>query len=224
MSIWQNSSPGDTFYPAAAGGVGLSSIQYAKSCQRGRDSHGRLGVKERVSALAGGAITSSILGPRVYSDAGADHGRPVSDVVLNSLTRGYGSGLAGPQTICPLPLSRQSETSTSTPHSHTGPSAKPFIFRNRHRAASDVAGRIWPGICWPSFPLRCPGQKIRPACAPVFSFAELDDAFRLMHLDSFGNVVLVPGENTACRLREPRRSAAPRRHLLCPGRDRGFLL
>ena len=45
---------------------------------------------------------------------------------------------------------------------------------------------------------------IRPLAHRVFSFAELDDAFRLMQsAGHIGKLVLVPGGNSGVRLREP---------------------
>ena len=189
---------------AAAGGVGLAAIQYAK--HRGAI----------VIATAGSAVKRSFL--RL---AGADHvldsrslafgdavreitrGQGV-DVVLNSL-----SGEAMERSLEALkPFGRFLEL------------GKRDLYLNRRVHLRPLRQNIsYFAIDIDQLPIRRPDLAqvlltevssalaegaIRPLAHRIFSFSELDDAFRLMQSSShIGKLVLIPRANAGVRLREP---------------------
>ncbi|MGC2202049.1 MAG: SDR family NAD(P)-dependent oxidoreductase, partial [Stellaceae bacterium] len=194
---------------AAAGGVGLAAIQYAKH-------RGAL-----VIATAGSEVKRSFL--RL---AGADHvldsrdlafpdavreitGGQGVDVVLNSL-----SGEAMERSLEVLrPFGRFLEL------------GKRDLYQNRRVHLRPLRQNIsYFAIDIDQLPVRRPelarkllaevsgalaDGAIRPLAHRVFSFAELDDAFRLMQSAShIGKLVLVPNGNAGVRLREPARVMA----------------
>ena len=194
---------------AAAGGVGLAAIQYAKH-------RGAL-----VIATAGSEVKRSFL--RL---AGADHvldsrdlafadavreitGGQGVDVVLNSL-----SGEAMERSLEVLrPFGRFLEL------------GKRDLYQNRRVHLRPLRQNIsYFAIDIDQLPVRRPelarkllaevslalaDGTIRPLAHRVFPFAELDDAFRLMQSAShIGKLVLVPNANTGVRIREPGRVMA----------------
>ena len=189
---------------AAAGGVGLAAIQYAKHC-------GAV-----VVATAGSDVKRSFL-----RFAGADHvldsrdlafaeavreitGGQGVDVVLNSL-----SGEAMERSLEILrPFGRFLEL------------GKRDLYLNRRIHLRPLRQNIsYFAIDIDQLPIRRPDLArelltevsgllaegaIRPLAHRVFSFAELDDAFRLMQsAGHIGKLVLVPRDNSGVRLREP---------------------
>jgi len=188
----------------ASGGVGLAAIQYAKQ-------HGAI-----VTATAGSEVK------RAFSRlAGADHvfdsrdltfcdavreitGGQGVDVVLNSL-----SGEAMERSLEVLkPFGRFLEL------------GKRDLYLNRRIHLRPLRQNIsYFAIDIDQLPIRRPDLArlllsevsdallqgtIRPLAHRVFSFAELDDAFRLMQSSShIGKIVLVSGGNDGVRLRKP---------------------
>jgi acyl transferase domain-containing protein/acyl carrier protein len=188
----------------ASGGVGLAAIQYAKQ-------HGAI-----VTATAGSEVK------RAFSRlAGADHvfdsrdltfgdavreitGGQGVDVVLNSL-----SGEAMERSLEVLkPFGRFLEL------------GKRDLYLNRRIHLRPLRQNIsYFAIDIDQLPIRRPGLArlllsevsdallqgtIRPLAHRVFSFAEFDDAFRLMQSSShIGKIVLVSGGNDGVRLRKP---------------------
>src|SRR6202048_1533922 len=192
------------FMAAPAGGGGLAAIQYAKLC-------GAV-----VIATAGSEVKRSFL--RL---AGADHvfdsrdltfcdavreitGGQGVDIVLNSL-----SGEAMERSLEVLkPFGRFLEL------------GKRDLYLNRRIHLRPLRQNIsYFAIDIDQLPIRRPDLarlllsevsdallegEIRPLAHRVFSFAELDDAFRLMpSWGHIGNLVLVPRGNAGVRLREP---------------------
>jgi NAD(P)-dependent dehydrogenase (short-subunit alcohol dehydrogenase family)/acyl carrier protein len=188
----------------ASGGVGLAAIQYAK--QRGA----------LVSATAGSEVKRAFL--RL---AGADHvfdsrdlafcdavreitGGQGVDVVLNSL-----SGEAMERSLEALkPFGRFLEL------------GKRDLYLNRRIHLRPLRQNVsYFAIDIDQLPIRRPDLArallaevssalsegaIRPLAHRTFSFAELDDAFRLMQSSShIGKLVLIPQANAGVRLREP---------------------
>jgi acyl transferase domain-containing protein/NADPH:quinone reductase-like Zn-dependent oxidoreductase/acyl carrier protein len=196
---------------AAAGGVGLAAIQYAKHC-------GAV-----VTATAGSKAKRAFL--RV---AGADHvldsrslafadtireltgGRGV-DVVLNSL-----SGEAMDRSVELLkPFGRFLEL------------GKRDFYLNRRFHLRPLRQNVsYFAIDIDQLPLRRPDLarellaeiataldrgEIRPLAHRTFAFGEIDDAFRLMQSSGhIGKLVLVPGTNDGLRLRDPPKFAVRR--------------
>jgi len=189
---------------SASGGVGLAAIQYAKQ-------HGAI-----VIATAGSEMRRAFL--RL---AGADHvldsrdlafgdavrkitGGQGVDIVLNSL-----SGEAMERSIDVLkPFGRFLEL------------GKRDLYLNRRIHLRPLRQNIsYFAIDIDQLPIRRPDLarqllsevsaallegEIRPLAHRIFSFAELDDAFRLMQSSGhIGKLVLVPGANDGVRLRAP---------------------
>jgi acyl carrier protein len=189
---------------AAAGGVGLASIQYAKQCNAVVIATAGSEVKRAFLRFAG---ADHVLDSRdlAFSDAVREiTGGQGVDVVLNSL-----SGEAMERSLQVLrPFGRFLEL------------GKRDLYLNRRIHIRPLRQNIsYFAIDIDQLPMRRPDLardllsevssalsegKIRPLAHRVFSFAELDDAFRLMQSSShIGKLVLVPRENTAVRLREP---------------------
>ena len=189
---------------SASGGVGLAAIQYAKQ-------HGAI-----VIATAGSEVRRSFL-----QLAGADYvldsrdlafadavreftGGHGVDIVLNSL-----SGEAMERSIDVLkPFGRFLEL------------GKRDLYLNRRIHLRPLRQNIsYFAIDIDQLPIRRPdlarlllsevsaaltAGEIRPLAHRIVSFAELDDAFRLMQSSShIGKLVLVPGDNDGVRLRKP---------------------
>jgi phthiocerol/phenolphthiocerol synthesis type-I polyketide synthase C len=189
---------------AAGGGVGLAAIQYAK--HRGAIVIATAGaeVKRAFLRLAG---ADHVLDSRdlMFADAVREitHGHGV-DVVLNSL-----SGEAMERSLEVLrPFGRFLEL------------GKRDLYLNRRIHLRPLRQNIsYFAIDIDQLPIRRPDLArellaevsaaldegaIRPLAHRVFSFAELDDAFRLMQSSShIGKLVLVPRGNTGVRLRQP---------------------
>src|SRR5207253_1840357 len=189
---------------AAAGGVGLAAIQYAK--HRGAFVIATAGseTKRAFLRLAGAdhVLDSRDLG---FADAvrAITNGAGV-DVVLNSL-----SGEAMEQSLGILkPFGRFLEL------------GKRDLYLNRRIHLRPLRQNIsYFAIDIDQLPIRRPDLArqllsevaaalgdgaIRPLAHRSFSFAELDDAFRLMQSSShIGKLVLVPSANDGVRLRKP---------------------
>jgi phthiocerol/phenolphthiocerol synthesis type-I polyketide synthase C len=210
---------------AAAGGVGLAAIQYAK--HRGAV----------VIATAGAAVKRSFLrlaGADYVLDSRdlkfADAVREITDgqgvdIVLNSL-----SGEAMERSLEVLrPFGRFLEL------------GKRDLYLNRRIHLRPLRQNVsYFAIDIDQLPIRRPelarellaeisaaltAGAIRPLAHRIFSFAELDDASRLMQSSShIGKLVLVPRDNTGVRLRFPPATVAVRRdgtYLITGGLD-GF--
>jgi phthiocerol/phenolphthiocerol synthesis type-I polyketide synthase C len=189
---------------AAAGGVGLSAIQYAK--HRGGIVIATAGseVKRAFLRLAGAdyVLNSRDLG---FADAVREiTGGQGVDIVLNSL-----SGEAMEQSLGVLkPFGRFLEL------------GKRDFYLNRRIHLRPLRQNIsYFAIDVDQLPVQRPDLArallsevstalkegaIRPIAHRVFSFAELDDAFRLMQsAGHIGKIVLVPDGNAGVQLREP---------------------
>jgi len=196
---------------AAAGGVGLAAIQYAK--YRGAV----------VIATAGSEVKRSFL--RLV---GADHVLNSRDVAfantVREITEGHGvevvlnslSGEAMERSLEVLaPFGRFLEL------------GKRDVYLNRRIHLRPLRQNIsYFAIDIDQLPIRRPDLardlltevssalsegEIRPLAHRIFSFAELDDAFRLMQsANHIGKIVLVPDANAGVRLREPPAVAARR--------------
>ncbi|HMD66927.1 MAG TPA: SDR family NAD(P)-dependent oxidoreductase [Stellaceae bacterium] len=187
----------------ASGGVGLAGIQYAK--QRGAVVIATAGseVKRAFLRLAG---ADCVLDSRdlAFSDAVREFtGGQGVDIVLNSL-----SGEAMERSIEVLkPFGRFLEL------------GKRDLYLNRRIHLRPLRQNIsYFAIDIDQLPIRRPDLarrmltevsaalfkgEIRPLAHRIFSFAELDDAFRLMQSSGhIGKLVLVPGANAGVRLRE----------------------
>jgi phthiocerol/phenolphthiocerol synthesis type-I polyketide synthase C len=188
----------------AAGGVGLAAIQYAK--HRGALVIGTAGseVKRSFLHLAGAdyVFDSRDL---AFSDAVREiTGGEGADVVLNSL-----SGEAMDRSLEVLkPFGRFLEL------------GKRDLYLNRRIHLRPLRQNIsYFAIDIDQLPIRRPDLArallsevssalsegaIRPLAHRIFSFAELDDAFRLMQSSGhIGKIVLVPRANAGVQLREP---------------------
>ncbi len=188
----------------AAGGVGLAAIQYAK--HRGAIVIATAGaeVKRSFLRLAG---ADHVLDSRdlTFADAVREiTGGQGVDVVLNSL-----SGEAMERSLEILrPFGRFLEL------------GKRDLYLNRRIHLRPLRQNVsYFAIDIDQLPIRRPdlarkllaevsallaNGAIRPLAHRVFSFAELDDAFRLMQSSShIGKLVLVPRGNSGVRLREP---------------------
>jgi phthiocerol/phenolphthiocerol synthesis type-I polyketide synthase C len=189
---------------SAAGGVGLSAIQYAK--HRGAIVIATAGseVKRAFVRLAG---ADHVLNSRdlAFADAVREitGGRGV-DVVLNAL-----SGEAMEQSLAVLkPFGRFLELGKNDFYLNRRIHLRP-LRQNVSYFAIDVD----------QLPIHRPdlarallsevsealaAGAIRPLAHRSFSFAEIDEAFRLMQSSGhIGKLVLVPAANAAVRLREP---------------------
>jgi acyl transferase domain-containing protein/NADPH:quinone reductase-like Zn-dependent oxidoreductase/acyl carrier protein/NAD(P)-dependent dehydrogenase (short-subunit alcohol dehydrogenase family) len=189
---------------SAAGGVGLAAIQYAK--HRGAVVTATAGsdAKRAFLRLAG---ADHVLDSR--SLAFADAIREITggagvDVVLNSL-----SGEAMERSLELLkPFGRFLEL------------GKRDFYLNRRFHLRPLRQNIsYFAIDIDQLPVRRPdlartllaeivaaltNSEIRPLAHRIFSFAEIDDAFRLMQSSGhIGKLVLVPAENAGVRLRHP---------------------
>jgi phthiocerol/phenolphthiocerol synthesis type-I polyketide synthase C len=209
---------------AATGGVGLAAIQYAK--HRGAIVIATAGseVKRAFARLAG---ADHVLNSRdlAFADAvrAITAGRGV-DVVLNSL-----SGEAMEQSLAVLrPFGRFLELGKSDFYLNRRIHLRP-LRQNVSYFAIDVD----------QLPIHRPdlarallsevsealsAGAIRPLAHRSFSFAEIDEALRLMQSSGhIGKLVLVPAGNSAVRLREPPEWAARRdgTYLVTGGTD-GF--
>jgi phthiocerol/phenolphthiocerol synthesis type-I polyketide synthase C len=189
---------------AAAGGVGLAAIQYAKHCGAVVIATAGSGVKRSLLRLAG---ADHVLDSRDLAFANSvreiTDGQGV-DVVLNSL-----SGEAMERSLEVLkPFGRFLELGKRDLYANRRVHLRPFR-QNISYFAIDVD----------QLPIRRPDLArdllktvsgaladgaIRPLAHRTFSFAEIDDAFRVMQSAThIGKIVLVPDENTGVRLREP---------------------
>jgi phthiocerol/phenolphthiocerol synthesis type-I polyketide synthase C len=189
---------------AAAGGVGLAAIQYAKHCGAIVIATAGSGVKRSFLRLAG---ADHVLDSRDLGFANAvreiTEGRGV-DVVLNSL-----SGEAMERSLEVLrPFGRFLELGKRDLYANRRVHLRPFrqnisyfaididqLPTRRPDIARELLQRVSQALS---------DGAIRPLAHRVFSFAELDDAFRLMQSAShIGKIVLVPQANAGVRLREP---------------------
>jgi phthiocerol/phenolphthiocerol synthesis type-I polyketide synthase C len=188
---------------AAAGGVGLAAIQYAK--QRGAIVTATAGseVKRAFLLLAG---ADYVLDSRdlTFSDAVRKFtgGRGV-DVVLNSLS---GEGME--RSLEALkPFGRFLELGKADLYLNRRVRLRPFRHNISYFAIDidqlpvsrpDLARGLLAEISAALFK-----GEIRPLAHRVFSFAELDDALRLMQSSGhIGKLVLQPRGNTSVRLRQ----------------------
>jgi phthiocerol/phenolphthiocerol synthesis type-I polyketide synthase C len=188
----------------ASGGVGLAAIQYAK--QRGAIVTATAGseVKRAFSRLAG---ADHVFDSRdlAFCDAVREiTGGQGVDIVLNSL-----SGEAMERSLDVLkPFGRFLEL------------GKRDLYLNRRIHLRPLRQNIsYFAIDIDQLPIRRPDLArlllsevsaallegaIRPLAHRIFTFAELDDAFRLMQSSGhIGKLVLVPGGNNGVRLRKP---------------------
>jgi phthiocerol/phenolphthiocerol synthesis type-I polyketide synthase C len=189
---------------AAAGGVGLAAIQYAKHRNAVVIATAGSEMKRAFLRLAG---ADHVLDSRdlAFSDAVREiTGGQGVDVVLNSL-----SGEAMERSLEVLrPFGRFLEL------------GKRDLYLNRRIHLRPLRQNIsYFAIDIDQLPIRRPDLArellsevssalsegaVRPLAHRVFSFAELDDAFRLMQSSGhIGKLVLVPRGNTGVRLREP---------------------
>jgi len=189
---------------AAAGGVGLAAIQYAKHRNAVVIATAGSEMKRAFLRLAG---ADYVLDSRdlAFSDAVREiTGGQGVDIVLNSL-----SGEAMERSLEVLrPFGRFLEL------------GKRDLYLNRRVHLRPLRQNIsYFAIDIDQLPIRRPelarellsevssalsAGAIRPLAHRVFSFAELDDAFRLMQSSGhIGKLVLVPRGNTGVRLREP---------------------
>jgi NADPH:quinone reductase-like Zn-dependent oxidoreductase/acyl carrier protein len=189
---------------AAAGGVGLAAIQYAKHCNAVVIATAGSEVKRAFLRLAG---ADHVLDSRdlAFSNAVREiTGGQGVDIVLNSL-----SGEAMERSLEVLrPFGRFLEL------------GKRDLYLNRRIHLRPLRQNIsYFAIDIDQLPIRRPDLArellsevssalckgaIRPLAHRVFSFAELDDAFRLMQSSNhIGKLVLVPRGNAGVRLREP---------------------
>jgi phthiocerol/phenolphthiocerol synthesis type-I polyketide synthase C len=189
---------------SAAGGVGLAAIQYAK--HRGATVTATAGseAKRAFLRLAG---ADHVLDSRSLSFADAIReitGGQGIDVVLNSL-----SGEAMERSLELLkPFGRFLEL------------GKRDFYLNRRFHLRPLRQNVsYFAIDIDQLPLRRPdlartllaevsaalaNGEIRPLARRIFSFAEIEDAFRLMQSSGhIGKLVLLPGENAGVRLRQP---------------------
>ena len=188
---------------AAAGGVGLAAIQYAK--QRGAIVTATAGseVKRAFLRLAGAdyVLNSRDLG---FSDAVREFtGGQGVDVVLNSLS---GEGME--RSLEALkPFGRFLELGKADLYLNRRIRLRPFRQNISYFAIDidqlpvlrpDLARSLLAEISVALF-----NGEIRPLAHRVFSFAELDDAFRLMQSSGhIGKIVLQPNGNSGVRLRQ----------------------
>jgi NADPH:quinone reductase-like Zn-dependent oxidoreductase/acyl carrier protein len=189
---------------AAAGGVGLAAIQYAKHCGAVVIATAGSEVKRSFLRLAG---ADHVLDSRdlAFSNAVREitDGQGV-DVVLNSL-----SGEAMDRSLEVLkPFGRFLEL------------GKRDLYLNRRIRLRPLRQNIsYFAIDIDQLPIRRPNLArallaevssalsegaIRPLAHRVFTFAGLDDAFRLMQSSGhIGKIVLVPAGNSGVQLRQP---------------------
>jgi acyl transferase domain-containing protein/NADPH:quinone reductase-like Zn-dependent oxidoreductase/acyl carrier protein len=189
---------------AAAGGVGLAAIQYAK--RRGAI----------VIATAGSEVKRSFL--RL---AGADHVLDSRDLNFPDAVRGITGG-QGVDIVLNSLSGEAMERSLEIlkPFGRFLELGKRDLYLNRRIHLRPLRQNVsYFAIDIDQLPIRRPdlardllaevssalsGGAIRPLAHRIFSFAELDDAFRLMQSSShIGKLVLVPRANTGVRLREP---------------------
>jgi phthiocerol/phenolphthiocerol synthesis type-I polyketide synthase C len=194
---------------AAAGGVGLAAIQYAKHCGAVVTATAGSEAKRAFLRMAG---ADHVLDSRslAFADAICElTGGQGVDVVLNSLT-----GEVMERSLELLkPFGRFLEL------------GKRDFYMNRRFHLSPLRQNIsYFAIDVDQLPLRRPDLarallaeiadalakgEIRPLAHRSFSFAEIDDAFRLMQSSAhIGKLVLVPGENAGVQLRRPAEFAA----------------
>jgi phthiocerol/phenolphthiocerol synthesis type-I polyketide synthase C len=188
---------------AAAGGVGLAAIQYAK--QRGAIVTATAGsaVKRAFLRLAGAdhVLDSRDLG---FSDAVREFTRGQGvDVVLNSLS---GEGME--RSLEALkPFGRFLELGKADLYLNRRIRLRPFRQNISYFAIDidqlpilrpDLARSLLAEVSAALF-----NGEIRPLAHRVFSFAELDDAFRLMQSSGhIGKIILQPHGNSGVRLRQ----------------------
>jgi phthiocerol/phenolphthiocerol synthesis type-I polyketide synthase C len=188
---------------AAAGGVGLAAIQYAK--QRGAIVTATAGseVKRAFLRLAGAdyVLDSRDLG---FTDAVREFtGGQGVDVVLNSLS---GEGME--RSLEALkPFGRFLELGKADLYLNRRIRLRPFRQNISYFAIDvdqlpvlrpDLARSLLTEISTALF-----NGEIRPLAYRVFSFAEFDDAFRLMQSSGhIGKIVLQPHGNSGVRLRQ----------------------
>jgi phthiocerol/phenolphthiocerol synthesis type-I polyketide synthase C len=188
---------------AAAGGVGLAAIQFAK--QRGAIVIATAGseLKRAFLRLAGAdyVLDSRDLafsdGVREFTD-----GQGV-DVVLNSLS---GEGMERSLEVL-KPFGRFLELGKADLYLNRRIRLRPFR-QNISYFAVDIDQLP---VSWPDLARRLLGEvsealfkgEIRPLALRIFSFAELDDALRLMQSSGhIGKLVLVPRANAGVQLRQ----------------------
>ncbi len=196
---------------AAAGGVGLAAIQYAKHCGAVVIATAGSEIKRAFLRLAG---ADHVFNSRDFSFAEKTQqitrGLGV-DVVLNSLT-----GEAMERSLALLkPFGRFLEL------------GKRDFFLNRRLHLRSLRQNVsYFAIDVDQLPLRRPdlaravlaeitaalaAGSIRPLAHRVFAFGEVDEAFRLMQSSGhIGKLVLTPGDHAALRLRLPSEIAARR--------------
>jgi phthiocerol/phenolphthiocerol synthesis type-I polyketide synthase C len=189
---------------AASGGVGLAAIQYAKHCGAVVIATAGSAVKRSFLRLAG---ADHVLDSRdlAFSNAVREitEGQGV-DVVLNSL-----SGEAMERSLEVLkPFGRFLELGKRDLYANRRVHLRPFrqnisyfaididqLPIRRPDLACDLLKAVSRALC---------EGEIRPLAHRIFSFAELDDAFRLMQsANHIGKIVLVPDGNAGVLLREP---------------------
>lgn len=189
---------------AAAGGVGLAAIQYAK--YRGAV----------VIATAGSEVKRSFL--RL---AGADHVLDSRDLsfanTVREITQGHGVDVVL-NSLSGEAMERSLEI--LAPFGRFLELGKRDVYLNRRIHLRPLRQNIsFFAIDIDQLPIRRPDLArdllnevsavlsdggIRPLAHRVFSFGELDDAFRLMQsANHIGKIVLVPDANSEVRLREP---------------------
>jgi phthiocerol/phenolphthiocerol synthesis type-I polyketide synthase C len=188
---------------AAAGGVGLAAIQYAK--ERGAIVTATAGseLKRAFLKLAG---ADYVLDSRdlTFSDAVREvTGGQGVDVVLNSLS---GEGME--RSLEALkPFGRFLELGKADLYLNRRIRLRPFRHNISYFAIDidqlpvsrpDLARSLLAEISASLF-----NGKIRPLAHRVFSFAEIEDAFRLMQSSGhIGKIVLLPADNSGVRLRQ----------------------
>jgi len=189
---------------AAGGGVGLAAIQYAKHC-------GAV-----VIATAGSEVKRSFL--RL---AGADHVLDSRDLAFSSAVREITDGQGVDVVLNSLSgeaMDRSLEI--LKPFGRFLELGKRDLYLNRRIRLRPLRQNIsYFAIDIDQLPIRRPDLAralltevssalsegaIRPLAHRVFSFAELDDAFRLMQSSGhIGKIVLVPAANSGVQLRQP---------------------
>src|SRR5215472_3830893 len=207
-----NLAPGErVLIHAAAGGVGLAAIQYAK--YRGAV----------VIATAGSEVKRSFL--RLV---GADHVLNSRDLAFANTVREITEG-QGVEVVLNSLSGEAMERSLEVlaPFGRFLELGKRDVYLNRRIHLRPLRQNIsYFAIDIDQLPIRRPDLArdlltevssalsegaIRPLAHRIFSFSELDDAFRLMQsANHIGKIVLVPDANAGVRLREPPPVAARR--------------
>ncbi len=188
---------------SASGGVGLAAIQYAKQ-------HGAI-----VIATAGSEVKRAFL--RL---AGADYVLDSRDLAFDDAVREFTGG-QGVDIVLNSLSGEAMERSLEVlkPFGRFLELGKRDLYLNRRIHLRPLRQNIsYFAIDIDQLPIRRPDLArlllsevstalvegtIRPLAHRIFSFAELDDAFRLMQSSShIGKLLLVPGENDGVRLRK----------------------